>query len=305
MPELPEVQTTATILNKLLPDLKITDVWTDYGGAFHVGKRNIKDKKYFEEFKKQVVGTKIKSSSRLGKQVLINLSNEKTIVVHLKMTGHLLYGKYVYDEKNKTWKADEPGPLQDPYNRFIHFLISFSNGKSLALSDVRKFARTTLVETAHLDTDDDLKHLGPNPLMKQFHFKEFADKLLKKPKGKIKQVLMDQSIIAGIGNIYSDEILWFAGVHPESIVSKIPETELKKMFQGMKKILEEGIDFGGDSLSDYRNPYGEKGKYQYHHKAYQQTKKPCTKKGCKGIIEKLKIGGRSGHFCPVHQKLFK
>ena len=115
---------------------------------------------------------------------------------------------------------------------------------------------------------------------------------------------MDQSIIAGIGNIYSDEILWRAGVHPSSQVKKIPEKNLKLMFTAMRETLKKGIDFGGDSMSDYRNIKGERGKFQNYHHAYQRTDKACDKPGCRGVIKRMVIGARSAHFCPIHQKLY-
>jgi formamidopyrimidine-DNA glycosylase len=169
---------------------------------------------------------------------------------------------------------------------------------------MRKFARVSVVETSSLPHADDLDSIGPDPLNRDFTYKVFKGRLLKRPAGKIKQALMEQKLIAGIGNIYSDEILWRAGVHPLSIVKAIPEAELKKMYEATGETLKRGIDFGGDSMSDYRNILGEPGKFQSKHEAYRRTGKPCNKKGCPGVIERLKIGGRSGHFCSVHQKLF-
>jgi formamidopyrimidine-DNA glycosylase len=113
---------------------------------------------------------------------------------------------------------------------------------------------------------------------------------------------MDQEIIAGIGNIYSDEILWRAGIHPERIVSKIKDKELKLIFQAMKTLLAKGIDFGGDSMSDYRNIEGLPGNFQVHHEAYGRKEEKCRKRGCRGIIERKVINGRSAHFCSKHQK---
>ena len=115
---------------------------------------------------------------------------------------------------------------------------------------------------------------------------------------------MDQSLIAGIGNIYSDEILWRAGVHPTSLVGKIPLKNMKPMFAAMKEVLKAGINFGGDSMSDYRNIKGERGKFQDHHRAYRRTGKSCGKNDG-GVIKRIVVGERSAHFCPIHQKLFK
>ncbi|MEK9185010.1 MAG: bifunctional DNA-formamidopyrimidine glycosylase/DNA-(apurinic or apyrimidinic site) lyase [Patescibacteria group bacterium] len=299
MPELPEVHTTATILNKLISGLVIKDIWSGYNSSFHKGKENIKNVDYFKIFKKEVVGKKIVNVKRRGKNVLINLEKDTTILIHMKMTGHLLYG--TYSVKRGTWGAVEKGPLQDPFNRFIRLIFTLSDKKHLAFSDMRKFAKVCLIKTDKLEESVDLRNLGPEPLEKSFDFVCFKERLNKKPNGKIKQVLMNQTIIAGIGNIYSDEMLWLAGIHPETKVQKIPASKIKKLFEAIKKVLEKGIKLNGDSMSDYRNPYGEKGQFQNTHKAYKQTGQTCEKKGCKGIIKRIKVGGRSAHFCSKHQ----
>ena len=170
---------------------------------------------------------------------------------------------------------------------------------------MRKFAKVTLVKTDELEKSFHLEHLGPEPLEKNFQFSIFSSQLKKKPRGKIKQVLMDQSLIAGIGNIYSDEILWHSGVHPLSRPDQIPEKNLRAMFKATKETLRKGIDLGGDSMSDYRNIKGEKGKFQNHHHAYRRTGKVCGKSGCRGSIRRIVVGARSAHFCPVHQTLYK
>lgn len=328
MPELPEVQTTANSLNKLLKGLQIKDVWSDYTSPLYEGKQQIKNDKYFKLFKKDTIGSKVSHVSRRAKNVLINLDNQKTILVHMKMTGHLLFGEYrKVNPKSKTlnskqyqnlkvqipggWEREvwlptekENSPLWDSFNRFIHLVFSFSNGKQLVLSDVRKFAKVTVFDTKNILEFNDLRKIGPEPLEKDFSFEVFKKRLSKKPRGKIKTVLMDQELIAGIGNIYSDEILWHSGVHPESIVSKVPEKKLKEIFDNINFCLKKGIEFNGDSMSDYRMPNGEKGAFQLHHKAYRRTGENCLKKSCKGIVRRVKVGGRSGHFCDKHQKLY-
>lgn len=308
MPELPEVQTTVNGIQQVTKGLTIKDVWTDYRSAFHAQKDNIKNPVFFEVFKSQVIGAKITGSTRRAKNVLIHLSNGKTILIHMKMTGHIMYGKYRFDtskEKDPWTPVEQDSPLADPFNRFIHFVITFSNNNQLVLSDMRKFAKVTLLETDKLEESTDLKGIGPEPLDAQFTLKIFIERIKKRPNGKIKTVLMDQALISGIGNIYSDEILWRAGVHPEETVKNIPEEKFKLMFTATKETLEKGIDFGGDSMSDYRNIHGERGKFQDHHQAYRRTHKPCEKRGCKGVITRKVIGGRSAHFCNEHQPLLK
>jgi formamidopyrimidine-DNA glycosylase len=318
MPELPEVQTTVNGINDEATGLTITDVWTDYKSLFHANKQNIKNPEYFKQFKKDTVGAKIKNASRKGKNVLIHLSNGNTILTHMKMTGHYLYGDFMFFKKpsvahksvaktgtaSGAWEPrDKNSPLADPYNRHIHLVFQLSDGKQLAFADLRKFAKVFVFKTKDEHAVLDLMHLGPDPLSPEFTLKLFKERILKRPKGRIKQVLMDQELISGIGNIYSDEILWAASVHPESHPEKIPDENWKMMYKAAKETLKKGIDFGGDSDSDYRNIYGEKGKFQSKHNAYRRTGEPGPKKDG-GSIERKMIAGRSGHFCTVHQRLY-
>jgi len=305
MPELPEVQTIVSDLQKILPELKIMGVETDWKKMF----KNCS----FENFKKEVFGEKILDVRRLGKNILIDLSGGKTIIIHQKMTGHFLYGNWelvtppVAGEAR--WLGKEAGAIRDdPQNRFIHLVFDLSNGKQLALSDLRKFAKVLLWPTDKLSELEDINNLGPDPTAPDFDFNKFQDRLaplaagLARKKGKIKTVLMDQSVFAGIGNIYSDEILWLAGIHPLIQVLSLTQEEMKSIFTSTKKILKKAIEARGTSDSDYRDPSGNKGGYQKMLYVYGLEGEKCQKKDG-GVIARLKIGGRSAHFCPVHQKL--
>lgn len=286
MPELPEVQTIINDLKKILPGLKITGFWSDINS--------------FKKIKKDVIAKKILNIKRRGKNILIDLSDNKTLLIHQKLTGHLLYGKWKLE--GKEWKSAVPGPLaEDPQNRFLHLVLNLSNGKQLALSDLRKFAKVLVWPTDKLNQLKDISQLGLEPLESSFNFKKFKE-IFSNKRGKIKQLLMNQEIISGIGNIYSDEILWEAGVHPLAKTEKPNDKELKEIFKAIKKVLKRAIKAKGDSMSDYRRPSGEKGGYQRLQNAYQMTGQKCRKKDG-GIIKRIKIGGRSAHFCPVHQVL--
>ncbi len=290
MPELPEVQTTASGLDRAVSGLKILDVWTEYNSPYFYGSNTIKDPEYFTYFKKEVKNEKILNVRRRAKNILINLSHDKTILIHMKMTGHVLYGNY-----NKT----------DPFNRLIRLKFYLSNGKTMDLCDTRKFAKVTLLKTSEMHDSVHLKGIGPEPLEKKFAFEVFREQILNQPHGKIKLVLMDQSIIAGIGNIYADESLWRASIHPQSLVKHIPSKNLSDLYKSIITTLSRGIDLGGDSMSDYRNIDGERGKFQEQHRAYRKTGTKCSKKGCKGTIARIVLGSRGTHFCPSHQTLFE
>lgn len=314
MPELPEVTTTVNGLQKVLPSLTILDVWTDLNKKNQKIKQfkdTIKNDIFFKNFKKKIMGQKIISVERRAKNILVNISNGYTILIHLKMTGHLLFGEYkkVVNRKQKgvsttNWKPKDVGPLNDPYNRFIHVVFSLSNGKHLTFCDSRKFGKVTLIKTDKKNETSPLNNLGPEPLHKNFTKDEFIARLFLKPNWKIKTTLMEQSIIAGIGNIYSDEMLWSSDIHPESISVKIPKIKLLKLFYEMKKVLTKGINFGGDSMSDYRNIDGLRGNFQHHHNVYKKKGEKCMKKNCRGVIIRKVVNGRSAHFCNKHQKLF-
>lgn len=305
MPELPEVQTTVDGLNRRIVGLRITSVWSNYNSPHFTGSETIKDPAYFAVFKDAVIGGIVTSTERRAKNILIHLDNGQTILIHMKMTGHLLYGTYVFEASlpNDPWRAVEPESLKDPFNRHVRFLISFDNGKSLALSDVRKFAKVTASESAILHESEHLREIGPEPLEPDFTFNAFTARIDRRPTGKIKQVLMDQTVLAGIGNIYADESLWRAGIHPLTEVRKISTALRAELFQAVLQTLSRGIDFGGDSTSDYRNIDGEKGSFHEQHYAYRMTGKPCKKKGCTGTITRIVLGGRGTHFCDMHQGL--
>lgn len=296
MPELPEVETTSQMLNRLAKGRRILDVWTDYNSPYYAGKDNIKNPVYFKKFRKEVSGKKILKVFRRAKNVLIDIEGENTILVHMKMTGHLLYGKYKFEKKK--WVPHDPkSAFADPFSRFVHLVFILDNGMHIAFSDMRKFATVTLVK----DLDAHFKKIGPEPLDDSFTVEVLKERLNKQSNGNIKTVLMNHEVVAGIGNIYSDEILWTAGIHPERKVKSLSEKELKDIHKWIKVILRKGIDFGGDSMSDYRNPLGEKGKFQHEHNAYRRTGKPCKKRGCNGVIRRKVIVQRSAHFCDVHQ----
>ena len=254
MPELPEVQTTVNGINKRVKGAKIIDVWNIYNSSYYKSKDNIKNPEFFKEFKKRTIGATILRAERRAKNILIHLDNKETILIHMKMTGHLMFGEYIKTEikggsraqKNDPWKPKDKDnkALNDPFNSHIRLVFSLENKapkskggadkvKHLVLSDTRKFAKVTICKTDKIFHSPDLSHLGPEPLDEKFTFSIFKDQINKKPTGKIKTVLLDQTIVAGIGNIYSDESLWLSDIHPESIVKKIPKEILKTLYKSI------------------------------------------------------------------------
>jgi formamidopyrimidine-DNA glycosylase len=321
MPELPEVETIVRGLNQKIKGRKIIDLWTDWpkyfhpvrsgspqavaavptavGGAASNGVRLPKNKK---EFRRRVIGKKIISVERRAKNVLIHLSDNHLLLIHQKISGHLLVGKW--RSVNGNWQSAVAGPLsEDRNNQYIRLIFFLNNGQMLALSDLRRFAKVLCGPKEIIFNLPGLKDLGPEPLDPKFTFKKFEE-LFNPPAGggndRIKQVLMDQNFISGIGNIYADEILWVAKIHPLARIEKLKEKDLKKIYQAMKFILKKALKLRGTSIDDYRDAEGRRGAYDKVRYVYQREDEPCSRCGTK--IKRLKLGGRSAHYCPKCQK---
>ncbi|MDP3697286.1 MAG: DNA-formamidopyrimidine glycosylase family protein [Candidatus Taylorbacteria bacterium] len=312
MPELPEVQTIVNELRKKIIGLRITDFWSDK-------EKPVKQAGGIAKFRKEIIGKKILSITRRAKFIVIDIEGDKSLFIHQKISGHLMYGKWVPLEVASPrsfglapkararlltgWESAISGPLRDErQNQYIRYIWTFGNGYQMAMSDVRRFSRVILVKDKNISNLKEIRDLGPEPL--EISLKQFTDLFRsstpKQKRGCLKQVLMDPFFIVGIGNIYSDEILWDAGYHPLSRVENLKDADLKKIYLSLVKILNKAIAANGSSVDDYRLPSGEKGRYQDMEKAYQQTGKKCSKKDG-GIIQRLKVGGRSAHFCSKHQ----
>ncbi len=305
MPELPEVQTTVGGILRKARGKKVLGVWTDYSSNLPRFKNTIKNSGHFAQLKKSTIGATIVSARRMGKYIIIDLSNNTHLIIHMKMTGHIMYGAYTHDTKNNVWRPTDTNPkhpLNDPFNKFIHCVFSLSDGNCLVLSDMRKFG--VVIHTTQENLHKHIPQLGPDPLEKSFDAHTLRERLLLSPNKPIKAVLLDQEIIAGVGNIYADESLWRAHIHPLSTPKHIPHSALEKLYEALVSTLRKGIDFGGDSMSDYRNIDGERGKFQEHHRAYRKTKLPCELPNCTGTITRITVTSRGTHFCSKHQILF-
>jgi formamidopyrimidine-DNA glycosylase len=290
MPELPEVQTVVNGLNKEVLGRTFLDFWTDTPNVL----RNIERR----DFERRIKGTSILKANRRAKNILISLSSGDTLLIHLKMTGHILLGDWKMDKISGKWESLIEGPMKDdPYNRFIRAMFFLDDGRKMGLCDMRKFAKIELWDEKGLKGA--LEGIGPEPLENSFSFQDFV-MISEKKRGKIKQVLMDQRFIAGIGNIYASEILFESRIHPEEDISDLEKDDLRRIYDAMKSILARAIKTGGDSFSDFRNVYGERGKFQDLMKVYGKEGHLCP--DCDNQVEKSKLGGRGTFYCPRCQK---
>ena len=295
MPELPEVQTIVDDLNKKVGGQKIIGAWYDWPKMKAVAK---------------AVGLTIERVERRGKNILFYLSlrpspakrgeggnlNNKILLVHQKMTGHLLVGKWKIDGKKV--EPIEPETLKQKVNGYIHFILKLKDGRMIGLSDLRKFAKVVFGSVNEVEALAELKKLGTDTLA--VSLKEFSQKVGSRNKT-IYQVLMDQTVVSGIGNIYASDILYEARVYPFKAARKLSGEELKALWQATKKVLKTALKLRGTSTSDYRDTVGEPGGYTDIRQAYDREGMPCFRCGTK--IRRVKRGGRSAYFCPRCQKI--
>ena len=271
MPELPEVETIKRELDKIIIGKKIADIIVNNPKVIREPKK--------EKFIKELKNVKIKKIIRKGKLLIFELSSGKSLTIHLKMTGQLVY------------------PRQGEVNPGKATRVSFklSNGKILDFNDTRLFGELRL-----LNNWQDLKfikELGPEPF--DLSVDEFK-KLLKKRKTKIKVLIMDQKIISGIGNLYASEALFRAKIDPRRPANKLSDKEKDLLFKEIKNTLSEAIKHGGSSVDDYVQVSGRPGNYAKYHKVYDRAGEKCYK--CGGKVKRIVLGGRGTYFCSKCQK---
>lgn len=311
MPELPEVTVIVRGLDKKLNGLIFKSVEYDWPKGFQWGDYSEKDLK----------GARVLGVRRLGKVVVISckgtnvsevskvskVPQEFSILIHLKLTGQLVY----QDKKTRIAGGHPIPPLNLPSpNKTTRATFEFTNGgptspkglrgtSHLYFNDMRKFGWVRIIESGKLKDESFLKNLGPDAL--EISVKEFSERLKAKSQSRIKKLLMDQAFISGVGNIYADESLWLAKVHPSRPVASLTEAEIKAIHKGIQDSMNLSIEKGGSSANSYVGSGGEKGLFLNFANAYHMTGLPC--KRCKTLIIRKKMDGRSAHFCPKCQKL--
>lgn len=286
MPELPEVESSVAYLKNKVLKRTFIKFWTN------TPKMGVTKGALSEEFEELLKKRKIEQIKRRAKNVIIVLDNDLSLLIHYKMTGHLLVGQW--ERQDGKWIAKEDGPLKnDKMNQYIRCIFFLDDGQQIAFSDLRKFGKVELWKTKELE--DKLSKLGPEPLSEDFTLNQFED-ILHGRRKMIKPLIMEQSSISGVGNIYASEALWMAGIHPETKANQLEANQVKKLYKAIRKVLQEGLESQGDSMSDFRLPDGTKGNYQNKQKVYAREGESCLR--CKATIEKIKVGGRGTYLCP-------
>jgi formamidopyrimidine-DNA glycosylase len=271
VPELPEVETVARDLRPLVIGSTIVDARTLWA-------RTLRDKTP-EAFATGVAGRRIEGVSRRGKQLVVSLDGGAFLTIHLKMTGQLFVVRQ--------------GAREDPYVRLV---LELEDGREIRFRDIRKFGRVGLYGEAG---DDPFARTGPEPLADSFTLAAFR-RLIRGRKGRLKSLLLDQAFIAGIGNIYADEALWAARLHPLRTARTLRPSDERHLWVELRRILAEAVIRRGSSIDDYTAPDGD-GEMQEHLQVYQRAGEPCPR--CGRPIRRIVVGGRATHFCSWCQRL--
>jgi formamidopyrimidine-DNA glycosylase len=277
VPELPEVETIRRDLDKQFVGKRIKNVEVS-------GLRSIRRHRHAEEFVGRLEGHKVASVLRRGKYLLIRLDGGDVLVAHLGMSGQLLRSA-----------------AKEPRSKHTHVVVTFTQGGQLRFVDPRTFGELFVTTPDHLaGAIPELAHLGFDPLDQIMSWTHFAE-LLRARKTKLKALLVDQRFIAGIGNIYADEILFAAGLRYDRSSETLTAQEVRRLYRAMVETLQEAIKHRGSSLDDeqYRDLFGEIGDYQSRHQVYDREGKPCRR--CRSPIHRIKASGRSTFFCPQCQ----
>jgi formamidopyrimidine-DNA glycosylase len=277
-------------LARLIVGKKIAGVWHDWPKSFPNAAEDV------EQF---LVGARVLEVKRRAKVLLIELDSKYSLVIHLKMTGQMVF---VGEQR---FGAGHPNDslISELPDKSTRVIIDFDDNSKLFFNDQRKFGWVRLLPTAEVSTIDFMKKVGPEPLAADFKASEFQERLKRRSNTNIKAALLDQTVIAGVGNIYADESLWGAKIHPASLVKNIGDSKLNTLFNELRYVLELAIEKGGSSDKNYVNAEGKKGSYLDFARVFRRESLPCPR--CGTTIEKSRVAGRGTHTCPKCQRMTK
>ncbi len=289
MPELPEVEVVKRSLINKTQNLIVKAVKINDGRLRYKINRNKV---------KKIIGLRFKKISRRSKYLLFFFSRNIVMLVHLGMTGKFFFVNHKSKKYKTSFYYDINEEKDKKHDRII---FDLSNNQKLIYNDIRKFGFIKFIEQANLSQNVHLKHLGPEPLSVKFNIKYFKNYIFGK-KRTIKDLLMDQKFVSGLGNIYVNEILFFSGVRPTKKIKKLENFEIHKIINFSKKIISKAIKFGGSSIKDFSSSSGKKGSFQQYFSVYGKKGENCSKVKCIGKIQKIIIANRASFFCRKCQK---
>jgi formamidopyrimidine-DNA glycosylase len=289
MPELPEVETIKLGLSELLPGRQVKAVDFDWPKSFPNAPSDV------DNF---VIGAKVTGVNRRAKVLLIELSTNYSLVVHLKMTGQL-----VFRAPEVQFGAGHPSEslIHELPDRSTRVTLGFEDGSRLFFNDQRKFGWMRLIPTPEVMNLDFFKKVGPEPLNAEFTWQELRGRLMRRKNTSIKAAILDQTVVAGVGNIYADESLWGAKIHPATLVRDVSAAKFHKLYDELVFVLRLAIEKGGSTDKNYVNAEGKRGNYLSFARVFRREGQACPR--CGHTIIKIRVAGRGTHICPHDQKL--
>jgi len=288
MPELPEVETVRIGLSELLPGRVFAAVQHDTEKSFPNPPADVNT---------FLIGASVVAVKRRAKVLMIDLTSDYTLVIHLKMTGQL-----VFVAPGTRFGAGHPSDslVHDLPDKSTRVELTFTDGSKLFFNDQRKFGWVRLLPTAEVPNIDFMRKVGPEPLDASFTADQFAQRFQRRKNTTIKAAILDQTVVAGVGNIYADESLWGAKIHPSTLVKNVPVRKLHTLFTELQFVLNLAIQKGGSSNHTYVNAQGKRGSYMDFARVFRREGLVCPR--CGAVIIKLRVAGRGTHICPYCQK---
>ncbi len=291
MPELPEIETIKRGINQLAKGRVFSSVEI----------RDEKIAKFSEEdFNKEIKGTILEQADRRAKILILKTNERYGLMIHLKMTGQLIFVDN-QGQKKGGGHPDEAYSGKKLPHKYTKIIFRFEDGSHLYFNDIRRFGWIKIIDLGKLKQVKELDSLGPEPLSSSFSFEYLIDVFARRSRSNVKNLLMDQKEIAGIGNIYASEALFKAGVDPRRRAGEIKDEEIKEIYRAVKKVLKKAVRLKGTSSDTYVDAKGEEGAYREQAYVYDREGEKCRRKNCLGKIEKIKINNRGTYFCPKCQ----
>jgi len=289
MPELPEVEVVKRSLINKTQNLIVKAVKINDGRLrYKINRNKIK----------KIIGLKFKKISRRSKYLLFFFNRDIVMLVHLGMTGKFFFVNHKKTKYKTSFYYDINDDKDKKHDRII---FNLSNNQKLIYNDIRKFGFIKIINKTRLDQNAHLKHLGPELLSTKFNIGYFKNYIEGKERV-IKDILMDQKFVSGLGNIYVNEILFFSGIKPIKKINELTVIEIKKIIKFSKQIISKAILLGGSSIKDFSSSSGKKGSFQQHFSVYGKKGENCFRAKCEGKIKKIVIANRASFFCNKCQK---
>ncbi len=304
MPELPEVETVVRGL-QFLRGKRVRAATVRRPKLVSVGPKTLSPKRVHTQanvraFQRALVGRRVRAVTRRAKLIIVALDSDWWLLVHLKMAGQMIVQRKAQRQLLVRLYNAASAPLEAMPSKHTHIILDFTDGTKLFYNDARLFGTWRAIHARDIGRVHDLQSYGPEPLDQAFTWQDLRTTLQRRPRMKLKQALTDQTLLAGVGNIYADETLFAAKLRPTRTVRSLYVADWRRLFKALQRVLRHAIRTHGSSVGEFIRPDGSVGTFGKYHKVYDRKGKPCFV--CGTSIRRITLGGRGTHFCPSCQK---